>query len=74
VHDISAFNRTLRETPDGPRNESEHSVPLPQFSDISRTNTKRYREQVTWLDNKDYQRDDQVGACAYLGIQDLDHL
>jgi SNF2 family DNA or RNA helicase len=47
---------------------------VPQFSDISRANKKRYHEQVTWLDNKDYQRDDHVGACAYRGIQDLDHL
>jgi hypothetical protein len=73
MHNIGALNRALRETPDDPDNETEHSVPLPQFSDIPRANTKRYREQVTWLDNKDYQRD-HVGACAYLGIHDLDHL
>jgi hypothetical protein len=74
MHNISALNRALRETPDGSDNETEHSVPFPQFSDEFRANTKRYRKQVTWLDNKDYQRDDHVGACAYLGIQDLDHL
>jgi hypothetical protein len=74
MHNISALNRALRKTPDGPNNVTEHSVSMPQFSNICRANTKRYREQVTWLDNKDYQRDDHVGACAYLGIQDLDHL
>jgi SNF2 family DNA or RNA helicase len=72
MHNISALNRALRETPDGPDNETEHSVPLPQFSDISHANMKRYREQVTWLDNKDYQRDDHVGACTYLGIPSPD--
>jgi hypothetical protein len=74
MHNISALNLELRETPDGSDDETEHSVPLPQLSEISHTYMKRYREQVTWLDNKDYQRDDHVGACAYLSIQDLDHL
>jgi hypothetical protein len=75
THNLHDLRQALSDVIAGDDDATEGSegTPLSRYREISQDEIQQYREQITWVDNKDYQRDDHTGACGFLEIANRDN-